>query len=284
VSLAPILVIAGTLFWTNVGKGFSASQAFSILSIIMLVSQPFNMLMMSVPIFWSIVGCFARVQDFLLLPELAEQRSLAINIRPSDDRTSSSKLGSTDHSYELQQVDRTRKESDIRILGASFAFESSSEPLLKDVSLDIPSSSFAVVLGGVGSGKSTLLRAILGEVQISQGEIYVSQPSIAYCGQTSWLRNVSIRENVLGEEAFDLAFYNTVMDACVLNDDIKEFPQGDATLAGAGGTSLSGGQKQRVVGLIMQSSSNVNLTAFRPWQEQCIPGKESCCSTTFSVL
>jgi ATP-binding cassette subfamily C (CFTR/MRP) protein 1 len=239
-------VIAGALFWTNNGKGLTPAQAFSTLSIIQLVSQPFSMLMMAFPILWSIAGCFTRIQNYLLLPEQVDQRSVVQNYS-SSNRTATSKSDSNGHKDQLLNVTESEKGDEITIVGASFEFETTSEPVLKNVNINIPPSSFTTIIGEVGSGKTTLLRAILGEVEMCQGNVQVSHGSIAYCGQTSWLRNISIRANILGENPFDQGWYNTVMDACLLNEDIKELSEGDESLAGNGGSNLSGGQKQRVV-------------------------------------
>lgn len=246
-SMAPTLVIAGALFWTSLGQGLTAAQVFSTLSIITLVSQPFALLTIAFPILWSIAGCFTRIQNFLLLPERIEQRSVTITPRPSRDldRVAQTDLGNQTH--ELQETNNIEKPIELQIKGASFTFEVSAEPVLRDVNISIPASSFAVIMGGVGSGKTTLLRGILGEVEMEHGEISMGHSSLAYCGQTSWLRNISIRDNVICEDDFDPIWYNIVMDACLLSEDIQDFPQRDKSLAGNGGSTLSGGQKQRVV-------------------------------------
>jgi len=71
--------------------------------------------------------------------------------------------------------------------------------------------------------------------------------SMAYCDQTPWLENRSIRDNILGQSPLDEKWLATVLEACALDEDVRMFPLGDLTLVGSGGVSLSGGQKQRVV-------------------------------------
>jgi ABC-type multidrug transport system fused ATPase/permease subunit len=42
------------------------------------------------------------------------------------------------------------------------------------------------------------------------------------------------------------AWYDTVVDACALRDDLTQLPDGDLTEIGEKGVNLSGGQKARV--------------------------------------
>ncbi|KAM0271868.1 hypothetical protein ACHAQH_008953 [Verticillium albo-atrum] len=69
---------------------------------------------------------------------------------------------------------------------------------------------------------------------------------IAYCPQSAWLQNATIRENIVFGQAFDQSFYNRVVHACALEADFALLPQGDLTEIGEKGITLSGGQKQRV--------------------------------------
>lgn len=74
-----------------------------------------------------------------------------------------------------------------------------------------------------------------------------SNDSIAYCAQTPWLVNKSIQKNILGTSLYDGPWYKTVLSACALFEDLKNYPAGDRTLVGSKGITLSGGQKQRIV-------------------------------------
>ena len=71
--------------------------------------------------------------------------------------------------------------------------------------------------------------------------------SIAVCAQTPWLVNTSIQKNILGTSLFNGPWYKTVLSACALFEDLKNYPAGDRTLVGSKGITLSGGQKQRIV-------------------------------------
>jgi ABC-type bacteriocin/lantibiotic exporter with double-glycine peptidase domain len=104
-----------------------------------------------------------------------------------------------------------------------------------------------VILGPVGCGKSTILKAILGEATIFNGSVWVSTKELAYCDQSPWVSNGSVRENIVSGTHFDAAWYNTVIHACALQVDLLQLSDGDATNVGSKGISLSGGQKQRLV-------------------------------------
>nr|XP_023872873.1 putative ABC transporter C family member 15 [Quercus suber]POE85287.1 abc transporter c family member 3 [Quercus suber] len=102
------------------------------------------------------------------------------------------------------------------------------------------------VCGPVGSGKSSLLSSILGEIpRISGGGITVYGRK-AYVPQTAWIQTGSIRDNVLFGKEMNKAYYEDVLEACALNQDIKIWQDRDLSVVGERGMNLSGGQKQRI--------------------------------------
>ncbi|GME79254.1 unnamed protein product [Ambrosiozyma monospora] len=70
--------------------------------------------------------------------------------------------------------------------------------------------------------------------------------SAAYCAQTAWLLNATIRDNIIFAAPFNKKRYNDVIDACGLRRDLEILEGGDETEIGEKGITLSGGQKQRV--------------------------------------
>ncbi|GAB1206155.1 hypothetical protein APSETT445_004837 [Aspergillus pseudonomiae] len=112
-----------------------------------------------------------------------------------------------------------------------------------------PNGNLVMIVGPVGSGKSTFLRGLAGETPVLEGELFMKYPDLAFCEQTSWLTNTSIRESIIGENLsslFDSEWYHTVVRACGLEPDLKRLSAGDQTLVGSKGAKLSGGQKQRI--------------------------------------
>lgn len=104
-----------------------------------------------------------------------------------------------------------------------------------------------MIVGPVGSGKSTLLESILNQHMVKNGSMTTSFSRAAYCPQSAWIRNDTIRGNIIGFHAFDQAWFDFTCAVCGLQDDLDSFAKGDMHMAGSDGIALSGGQKQRIV-------------------------------------
>lgn len=258
--MTQMAVVTAAVFWTR-ADGFSISQAFTSLGIVALVSTPLANLIGSYPMFVSSVACFGRIQEFLLSEERIDDRvksvdqARALGIKSSDAISSlkdSAHSTSKSPAIELTSQGSSEKPENAKGIvfdSATFSVSGSTEPILKDISLSFNSSDFTVVVGPVGCGKSTILKAILGEIRVTKGSVCMAQDelSIAYCSQSTWLQNLSVKANIVGKDPFDRQWYTTVIRACALEEDISRFPKGEDTLTGSGGITLSGGQKQRVV-------------------------------------
>lgn len=103
-----------------------------------------------------------------------------------------------------------------------------------------------MVIGPVASGKSTLCKTLLGEIPTAQGDVIVNVEKIGYCDQVPFLLNATVKDNIIGFSSFDAARYGEVIEAVMLQEDLKNLPQADSTKVGSKGVSLSGRQKQRV--------------------------------------
>ncbi|KAG3057417.1 ABC transporter C family member 2 [Phytophthora cactorum] len=116
---------------------------------------------------------------------------------------------------------------------------------LEGVNLEIDAGSLVMVVGMVGSGKSSLLNALLGEMILVDGSVNVCG-GLSYVSQESWIRNATVKDNILFEEEFDADKYASVLEATQLALDLDALPDGDQTEIGERGINLSGGQKARV--------------------------------------
>lgn len=152
---------------------------------------------------------------------------------------------------------------------ATFSWESSNAAntsktdfKLRDIDVDFKVGELNVVIGPTGSGKTSLLLALLGEMELVTGSLYLPggclrdqvvpsattglAETVAYCSQSPWLLNDTLRNNVLFGTEFDAERYKAVIDACSLSRDLEILDAGDETEIGEKGITLSGGQKQRV--------------------------------------
>lgn len=132
------------------------------------------------------------------------------------------------------------------VQNASFAWKIGGVPAIRDVTFALKRCQFTFVIGPVGSGKSTLLKGLLGETPSSQGFVYSDSMQAAYVDQTPWIRNSTVRDNILGVSIFERSWYHTIVHVCALDKDIAIMAKGDGTPVGSAGISLSGGQKQRL--------------------------------------
>ncbi|RSM08247.1 hypothetical protein CDV31_008255 [Fusarium ambrosium] len=127
--------------------------------------------------------------------------------------------------------------------------DNSLRTILHGVSFQIPRGGLTVITGKTGSGKSTLIKALLGEAPVISGEASLRSngpETISYASQAPWLRNSTIRDNILFGAPFVSKRYNEVARAVALHVDFRLLPDGDQTTVGEVGSSLSGGQKARV--------------------------------------
>lgn len=120
-----------------------------------------------------------------------------------------------------------------------------SASVLHNVSLSCPRGSVTVIAGVVGSGKSTLLQGLIGEAERLAGAARV-RGRVAYCAESPWILNRTLRENITFIDPLRPDWYDTVVSACALDVDAAVLRDGHDTLIGDQGVTLSGGQKHRV--------------------------------------
>ncbi|KAK4451704.1 P-loop containing nucleoside triphosphate hydrolase protein [Podospora aff. communis PSN243] len=138
--------------------------------------------------------------------------------------------------------------------------------VLRNINVTFPEGELSVISGKTGTGKSLMLAAILGEVDVLAGTLYVprSPPlsdrhdskankdnwiiskAIAYVAQIPWIENASIRDNITFGLPYDLERYKKTVEVCALTKDLEMLTDGENTEIGANGINLSGGQKWRV--------------------------------------
>ena len=102
---------------------------------------------------------------------------------------------------------------------------------LKDINLQIPKGALVAIVGPVGTGKTSLLEGLIGEMRKTSGEVRFNG-TVAYCPQSAWIQNATIRDNITFGRPFDEArYWKAVKDSC-LESDLDVLPNGDMTEVG----------------------------------------------------
>ncbi|KAF2012008.1 multidrug resistance-like protein [Aaosphaeria arxii CBS 175.79] len=239
------------------GSTLDAPRLFSSLALLTLLTQPLFALIGDLLEFRTTFGCVDRIEKYLITETRTDHR-LAVASNATASSYSSFPESGQSHAWQAGTDDiellheprgfgtRNVISEVVRIEAGSFAWSKDSQPVLHDINLAVQRSQLTMLIGPVASGKSTLLKAMLGETASSKGFVYVSEKEIAYCEQTPWLTNASVRENIIGFSNFHEELYDDVIYSCDLEQDIRTFPKGHNTLIGSKGISLSTGQKHRI--------------------------------------
>jgi len=150
---------------------------------------------------------------------------------------------------------------DLTIDNLSFTYPGAgNEPVLKDISLEIPEGKTTAVVGMSGSGKTTLLKLLLKFYDLDDGKIKLGQMNLANISHRAWRRHCgvvmqdgyifsdSIAQNIaVGEEHPDMHKLNQAAQTANIQQFIESLPLGFNTKIGEEGNSISQGQKQRML-------------------------------------
>ncbi|KAG1708717.1 hypothetical protein DVH05_022343 [Phytophthora capsici] len=238
-------------------------EAFTLIAMVNICRTALNQLPQAIAEYSKAKISFARIEMFLGSDELTD------NVRH---------LSSDEESSQVVTADNTISHGDILVRNACFCWPGSSSTdvvidaktpsqsatgdmtpttlsttvpnnqqafQLENVNLRIGRGELVMIVGKVGSGKSSLINALLGEMPRTSGELEIGG-RIAYVTQDTWIRNATLRDNVLFEQNFDAERYSRVLQASQLATDLSALPHGDQTEIGERGINLSGGQRARI--------------------------------------
>ncbi len=139
-----------------------------------------------------------------------------------------------------------------------FAYQAN-QPIIRGLSLEIPSGKSVAIVGGTGAGKTTILSLIPRFYDPQQGSITIDnydirdvtkkslRNQISVVLQDTILLNGTIAENIgYGKLGATQAEIYAAAEAAQAIDFIRQLPQGFETQVGERGVRLSGGQRQRI--------------------------------------
>ncbi|KDN69811.1 putative ABC transporter [Colletotrichum sublineola] len=251
INLAPVATFAVyviiSVFWKN--ETLLPDQAFVSIALIGLLTTPVVMFIQLLPMVVQSFACFDRIQDFCNYgpqPPATDRQSSTFTSSPSTDIS----LVPVTTEGVSKPVGSMQQQYAVSFRGTSFGWKKD-QAVLHHLDVDIPQNALTVVIGPVGSGKSSFLSAVLGELipMFSTASLAIENSlkgRMAYCAQSPWLENGTVRQNILGIAPYDQKWYDAVTSACGLETDLQALPKGDYTLIGSKGVNLSGGQKQRI--------------------------------------
>ncbi|HVS01613.1 MAG TPA: ABC transporter ATP-binding protein [Thermoanaerobaculia bacterium] len=152
----------------------------------------------------------------------------------------------------LQRVERG-----IAYQGVSFSYET--EPVLRDIDLEIHGGEIVALVGPSGAGKTSLVNLLPRYFDPTEGRLTLDgvdlrdlslaglRSLIGIVTQETVLFNDSIRNNIAyGRADLPLERVREAAAAAYADEFIAQLPHGYDTVIGEGGLKLSGGQRQRL--------------------------------------
>ncbi len=262
--IAPVLTFAvfSILALRSGGKStLDTSKAFTSLSLFALLADPLASLIMALTAFAGSLGCFDRIQAFLETTEHTDKRLKAFQSDSDSDTVQGSHGTNGSPSESLTWTPKsittpiTEKsvfpfsKTDVDAMcveNGSFGWDPEKQALVSSIQLKIPRGKLTMIVGPVGCGKTILLKSLLGEVPALSGSVKLSAGGVSYCDQSPFHMNGTLRDSITAFSGLDDRWYHTVLEACALEEDLRQMPLGDQTRIGSKGIALSGGQSQRL--------------------------------------
>ena len=260
--LSPVLAFAiYSISALRGGSTLDVSRLFTSLSTMVLLSQPLFSLFGSLVNSRAAIGCFDRIESYLQSPSRQDYRILRSSGEESDaglvEQTlhddnqallyDSNKKNSVSNGIVRPDLKHSGSNTEaLSLHNASFGWSKTNQRVVKEVDWNTTISALTILVGPSASGKSTMLKGLLGETPFFEGIVRISNAKLAWCEQTPWLINGTIKKNITNYCDYDDELYKTVLRCCDLESDIAMLSQGDNTSVGSKGVTLSGGQKQRI--------------------------------------
>ena len=168
-----------------------------------------------------------------------------------------------DNKPKIQEKENLKKletvSGSINFENISFSYSENGKHVLKNISIKIKSGQTVALVGPSGAGKSSLLNLVPRFYDVSSGKVKIDNIDIknlsladvrsasALVSQDTLIFDLSIKENIIfgNENVTDKIFQKVCKDSLV-DEFVKDLPDGYETIAGESGVRISGGQKQRI--------------------------------------
>ncbi|KAF8428575.1 hypothetical protein EV426DRAFT_584868 [Tirmania nivea] len=244
-----IITFFSFLVYTKVeGKDLNAPIAFTALSLFNVLRVPLDQLADMITNVLQTKVSVDRVEEFLNEEETEKYHQL--KPLPEDEEGPHPLIGFRNGTFTWGT------KSTMNETGSTSAFT------LRDLNVTFVPERLNIIAGPTGSGKTSMLMALLGEMTLLEGRVYLPgshsredlypnpvtglTESVAYCAQQAWLVNDTIKANILFASPYNEQRYREVLFTCSLERDLEILDAGDETEVGEKGITLSGGQKQRI--------------------------------------
>jgi len=181
------------------------------------------------------------------------QRAMASITRVMDLLDTPNTIHSGDKSLALSAI-----RGAVNLNNITFAY-SDREPIIKNLTLNIPAGQTIAIVGATGSGKSTLVKLLLRLYEVQSGSITLDdrnikdivlwdlRRAIGLVSQDVFLFHGTVRENIsYGSPDATFSQIESAAKIAEAVEFIRQLPQGYDTIVGERGQKLSGGQKQRI--------------------------------------
>lgn len=153
--------------------------------------------------------------------------------------------------------------SSLSLENVNFTYPDNSEKVLKNININLEKGKIYGIKGSSGTGKSTLLNIISGLIIPTEGKLFVDNTlinkekinlwrnKVSLVSQSNFFldetifENLTISSNINDEQKLNL-LVNSSLKTSVLEDFIKNLPNGIHSKIGDNAVRISGGQKQRL--------------------------------------
>lgn len=233
ISLPIFASMLSFITYTLTDNGLQASTVFSSLALFNGLRMPLNLLPLVIGQVTDAWNSLKRIQEYLLLEEQTDEASFdheaknAVELRNAEFTWERTPTQDADKISALTQPGKpgeTKKEAKAAQKAAKAAQKEADdndgstlvddrEPFkLQDLNFEIGRNELVAVIGTVGSGKTSLLAALAGDMRRTRGETILGA-SRAFCPQSAWIQNTTVKENILFGKDLDRSWYKQVIKA-----------------------------------------------------------------------